>query len=111
MIIARKIDFKIPSVLAIKVTSSTYVSKELWTRHGWPVVFCRNHSAETLSPPLRKKSSGLDELQETPILLFGVLKPLQPPLVAPLVLPTVTTHICVCDLRIMGPAAVTLLGS
>jgi hypothetical protein len=74
-------------------------------------ICCRSHAGDALPLALRKKSSGLDELQGKPILLFGVLKPLQPPLVAPLMLPTVSAHVCVCDLWVMGPAAVTQLRS
>jgi hypothetical protein len=84
--IARKKPFKIDFVLVIKVNSSIYVRKELQTADSTRVavpVCCMRHSADAIPPPPRKKSSDLDELQGTPMLLWEA-QALQPLLVAPL---------------------------
>jgi hypothetical protein len=76
-------------VLVINVNSSIFVSKELRTQHGWCSCLLYATPSRYPTPTLEKKSSDLDELQGTAILLWG-LKP--PP--APFSCATANLNIC-----------------
>jgi hypothetical protein len=112
--IARKKHFKIHLVLVIKENSSIYVSKELRTQHGWPLLFVVGVTQQIpySCPSGKVCESGWisgHPIRPTVILLLGCSSPSSPLSCATGAADSYALRLC--DLWIMRPAEVTLLGS